>query len=308
MHTDPLLERLWDRSNRVPYLALSGGLTAAIALIDWWTGPYISLGFLYLFPILLVAGSLPRPALGVYGILCAVLSEAFSSLAEEGRIARIISESLAFSGFGLYVSELLRSRQIQAETQRRLRTLVETNPAAIVTVDRNGTIELANQAASELMTCGENHLIGQPIAQFVPELQRALGSPEVRFRASMRTQVCRKSGERVDAEVWFSTFKVEAGPRLAAIIADIGESQEQAASLTGEPSALYVAERPRLNDRQLAVLRLVFEGLKSDEIAARLQMTSAAVKNILQQVFLKTGTNSRSQLVRVALDRYRDLL
>jgi len=306
MNTDRLLDKLWDKASIILFLGVSGGLTAAIALVDWWTEPYISLGFLYLLPILFAAGFLPRPALVGYGVLCALLSETFSSLAEEGRIFRLISESLAFSGFGLYASELLRSRRLQSETQQRLRTLVETSPAAIVTVDEHGIIELANQAANALMAPNETSVVGQPIAGFVPELQCALGSGEAGFRTSMRCQVCRKTGEKVPAEIWFSTFKGKDGPKLAAIIAEVTD-EEEPVSVAFQPPA-HDDERPRFNDRQLAVLRLVFEGLKNHEIAGRLQITNAAVRNTLQQVFLKTGTNCRSQLVRVALDRYRDLL
>ena len=36
------------------------------------------------------------------------------------------------------------------EAQERIRILVETSPAAIVTVDERGFIELANRAAAEL--------------------------------------------------------------------------------------------------------------------------------------------------------------
>jgi len=304
MNTDRLLDRLWDRASIVLFLALSGGLTAAIAFVDWWTKPYISLGFFYLLPILVAAGFLPRPILIGYGILCAALSEIFSSLPEEGRTVRLISESLAFTGFGLYVSELLRTHRLQTETQQRLQSVVETSPAAIVTASEHGIIELANQAANRLMAPGEADLVGQPIGAFVPELQSALDSGEARFRTSMRGHVRRKTGEKIDAEIWFSTFKGDDGPKLAAIIAEVGEDREP-------PPSIALADgngRARFNDRQLAVLRLVFEGLKNDDIANRLQISGAAVKNTLQQVYLKTGTNCRSQLVRVALDSYRDLL
>jgi DNA-binding CsgD family transcriptional regulator len=37
-------------------------------------------------------------------------------------------------------------------------------------------------------------------------------------------------------------------------------------------------------------------------------MTPSGVKNTIQQLFTKGGVNNRSQLVRVALERYRDLL
>jgi hypothetical protein len=56
-------EQFWDRANRIPVLLASIGMIVVIALVDWWTTPYVSLGFLYLVPIMLAAGFLPRPAL-----------------------------------------------------------------------------------------------------------------------------------------------------------------------------------------------------------------------------------------------------
>ena len=73
-------------------------------------------------------------------------------------------------------------------------------------------------------------------------------------------------------------------------------------------AGLEGAERPSLNDRQVAVLQRVLEGLPNREIASRLEMTPSAVKNTLQQLFSKAEVNNRSQLVRVALERYWDLL
>jgi hypothetical protein len=43
-------------------LLVSGAIIAMVALVDWWTKPYISLGFLYLFAI--IVGSGFSPALG----------------------------------------------------------------------------------------------------------------------------------------------------------------------------------------------------------------------------------------------------
>jgi two-component system sensor kinase FixL len=300
-------ETFWDRTNRIPVLLASAGLIAAIALVDWWTTPYVSLGLLYLLPITLAAGFLPRPALVIVCIVCAVLSEVFSSLDSTGRLIRLILEMSALWGCGLFVSELLRNRRLSLETQIRLRTLVETSPAAIVTLDQCGVIELANRAAVELMAPSGTDLIGQSISNFVPELQNALRSDEgPQFRASMQCRMRRGNGEPFVAEVWFSTYKEIGATRLAAIIADVTDEQPDAGP--SHPTKADDVERPVLNSRQVAVLRLVFEGLPNSKIAARLEMTRSAVKNTLQQLFSKAGVNNRSQLVRVTLERYRDLL
>lgn len=57
-----------------------------------------------------------------------------------------------------------------------------------------------------------------------------------------------------------------------------------------------------LNPKERDVLRAVFEGLTNKEIGAKLGISEAYVKALLQQLFNKTGVRSRSQLVRAALE------
>ena len=69
------------------------------------------------------------------------------------------------------------------------------------------------------------------------------------------------------------------------------------------------ARRARFTDRDRQVLRGVFDGLANKAIADCLQVSESAIKASLQQLFGKTGVRTRSQLVRVALENYRqDLL
>lgn len=65
--------------------------------------------------------------------------------------------------------------------------------------------------------------------------------------------------------------------------------------------------RPRLGDRETSVLRLLLQGLANKEIAAELEVSESAVKAILRGLFDKTNVRTRSQLVKVALDEYRDI-
>jgi DNA-binding NarL/FixJ family response regulator len=116
----------------------------------------------------------------------------------------------------------------------------------------------------------------------------------------------RGNGESFPAEVWFSTYKEGVIPKLAAIIADLTEEQDSASSAGGLGSA--DDDRAPLNSRELEVLRLVVQGLANKEIAAQMSISESGVKNTLQQLFAKTEVRTRSQLVRVALERYRDLL
>jgi two-component system nitrate/nitrite response regulator NarL len=64
----------------------------------------------------------------------------------------------------------------------------------------------------------------------------------------------------------------------------------------------------RLTEREKRVLSFIFEGLANKQIGDRLQISESAVKACLQQLFAKTGVRTRSQLVRIALEHYRDQL
>jgi len=301
------LEWIWEPRNRPPILLASVGIVLVIAAIDWWTKPYVSLGFLYLFPIMLAAGFLPRWALVLMGIACALLSERFSNLDPADAPLRTSFEALALVGSGLFISEVLRNRRLRLASQERLRALVETSPAAIVTVDDRGFIELANQAAAELLLPRDGHLLGQPIAAFLPELHHALRWEEgPQFRTSMQCRGHRGNGESFLADVWFSSYKEGTAPRLAAIIADVTE--ERSAATDSSPKESNQQERTPLNSRESEVLRLLVQGLSNKEIASHLNVSESVVKNTLQQLFAKTEVRTRSQLVRVALECYRDLL
>ena len=116
----------------------------------------------------------------------------------------------------------------------------------------------------------------------------------------------RGNGESFLADVWFSSYKEGATPKLAAIIADVTEERsaiaESVSTLSNDQA------RTPLNNRESDVLRLLVQGLANKEIASRLDISESAVKNTIQQLFAKTDVRTRAQLVRVALEYYRDLL
>lgn len=295
-----LLERVWDDRNRVTVLWISGTLMLIVAVADWWTPKFVSLGFLYLFPVMLAAGFLPRWAITLLGIVAAILSEAFSSL--NMSLIRLGFQALALAGCGLFISELVRNRRLSLQAKARLTGLVETSPAAIVTVDQKGYVELCNQAANELLNPPGGTLAGEPIAAFFPELHHALRPEESpHFRTSMQCVGHRADGETFLAEVWFSTYKEAQANKLAAIITVIEDEEN------GLPQS-EDQRRPAITTRETEVLRMLVQGLANKEIAAGLGMSESVVKNTLQQLFFKTNVRTRSQLVRVAVEQFRDLL
>jgi PAS domain S-box-containing protein len=298
------LERVWEERNRTPTLLASGAIILIVALADWWTKPFVAFGVLYLFPIMLAAGFLPRWVIGLLGAACAALSETFSSL--DRSTVRLGFETLALVGCGLFVAELVRNRRLTLDGQERLKALVETSPAAIVTLDERGLIELANRAAVELMGPRDGKLAGSPIAAFLPDLHHALRWEEgPQFRASMQCRGHRGNGESFTADVWFSTYKEGATPKLAAIIADV------TGATVASDSDVWQSEHParvQLSNREMDVLRSLVQGLANKEMATRMEVSESTIKNTLQQLFAKINVRTRAQLIREALEQYRDLL
>jgi two-component system nitrate/nitrite response regulator NarL len=62
----------------------------------------------------------------------------------------------------------------------------------------------------------------------------------------------------------------------------------------------------RITPRERQILGFLIEGLANKEIASELNVSESAVKAAFQLLFNKTGVRTRSQLVRVALEQFRD--
>ena len=59
-----------------------------------------------------------------------------------------------------------------------------------------------------------------------------------------------------------------------------------------------------LTQRQMEVLRGILDGLTNKEIAWNLKTSESSVKAVIQELFHKSGVRTRSQLVRIAIERH----
>jgi two-component system, LuxR family, sensor kinase FixL len=234
----PDLMSIYVPKNRTQMLLISGVFIALVAVVDWVTKPYLSLGFLYLFPMIIVGGFLSRSQIVAVALVCSVLQESFSNLPPSEAITRLLMAAIGYIGTGLFVSEIIRNRQIalehveevesqiklRQEAEEQLRVLVESSPAAIVTIDASGQILLANEAAQHLLAPAGNPITGLAISQFLPALQGIVQAQQPRhFRTALHCRGQRENGEVFLAAAWFSTYQTMLGPRLAAIIVDLSE-------------------------------------------------------------------------------------
>lgn len=81
--------------------------------------------------------------------------------------------------------------------------------------------------------------------------------------------------------------------------------REMKALLQSEIARAREKSRSELTDREIGVLRGIFQGLPNKEIGVSLDVSEATVKAVLQRLFRKNNVSTRGQLVRIAMEKYR---
>jgi two-component system sensor kinase FixL len=242
---------------------------AIISVVDWRVEGNISLGFLYLFPMLLVGSVLTRAQIAVAAAVCMVLAEWFDPFpwTMEAGFPRDIMMFSAFLGMGLFVYESTRNRQralehlheIEAESQARLeaeeqiKVLIESSPAAIFMLDAGGNVLVANEASHRMLGFRPGELQGASVHPYLAALANVppLEDSAPLFRTVMQCRGRRLDGEVFLADVWFSTYRTRSGPRLAAMVIDSSDD---------------LRDREELSLRQLMTASRLLVGAVSHEI------------------------------------------
>jgi len=245
---------VYAESHRIEVCMVAGLLIAVIAWLDWLL-PNVSVGFLYVVPVLLSAAALSKAQILGLAATCAYLREAFDPLEGgphnaavvfdpsvwgPGSGGRVLVSMAGFAMTGFFVAELnarrrmlaehLREREkqirLREEAEQQLEVLIETSPLAILTIGHAGKILLANESARQLLGYDDESMHGQPVEPYLPLLSRMLHS--ARLGSNIRTNVeCkgqRRDGEVFLAHVWLSTYRTSRGSALAAVIWDASEN------------------------------------------------------------------------------------
>ncbi len=232
---------VWLRGDRSRILPAVAALIVLIAFADWRIGNRVSLGILYIIPMMLGAGVLDAASTALLAALCAFLRSAFDTPATKAEVVlRFAFSSVAYFACGRFVTALVRNRELvvehlsniqreqelRVEAEQQFRVLVESSPAAVLTLDHRGVVIAANHAAEDLFAIptGET-LIGRVIASYLPLLSDALHldhTPES-FRTAAQCQGRRANGDIFLAHTWFSSYQAQDGTRLAAIVVDSSE-------------------------------------------------------------------------------------
>jgi len=73
---------------------------------------------------------------------------------------------------------------------------------------------------------------------------------------------------------------------------------------TSDKKPLALQDVQPLTERQREVLHGILDGLTNKEIASKLQASESSIKAVIQELFHKAGARTRSQLVRIAIEKY----
>jgi two-component system sensor kinase FixL len=239
------------KAGKLPVITMLAAMVGLIAAGDRYVGNKASLGVLYILPMVLGATVLSPSAIVVLALLCSTLRALFDihPTPHVEIVLRFVFATLAYAGSGLFVVALIRIRQseinhlesIRIEQDRRrdaeeqLNTLVESSPAAILTVAGDGMILAANRATSSLFMLPESETAkGRKIGAFLPVLADALQfdpGPEG-LRAAAQCQGRRDNGEIFLANTWFSSYQTQDGMHLTAIVVDSSEEMRDREELS----------------------------------------------------------------------------
>lgn len=230
-------------TDRPALLWASLAAVALIAFADYVVKPNVSLGYLYMLPILLSAGFLSPWQIVLFSTGCTLLREYLGPFDGDGFVwTRDAFVFFSFTCSGLLTRQAIigrrrseeHSRRLEAEVELRrdaeeqLRILVESNPAAIFTVDADCRILLANRSAGRLLGVPHRELPGVSLADYLPDLGRVPIVSERRFfRTNMECLGRREDGSLLAVDVWFSTYDTSKGRRLTAIVLDSTEETRE---------------------------------------------------------------------------------
>ncbi len=258
-------------------------LTGALTLLEWYHQFDFSLGVLYAIPVLIASAALNRWQIVVFALLAALARTPFTPAASHlEAFLKFLMASIAYTGVGLLVVEMSNNRRrvlehfarLKLEQDRRrraeeqLRTLADSSPAAIVTLNAESQVLAANRAAHEMLGMAPGELIGRRVDHHLPMFANALTVASANDRP-IRTSVtgwARRYDEHIfPIQAWFSVYGQGQARCLAAIVVDMSEE---------------VRDRERENFQHLLDYNRLLAGAVSHEIRNLCSAISVVCSNL----------------------------
>ncbi len=208
---------------------------------------------------------------------------------EEQGFAQALADQLALAHAA---AARQQAEQALRQSEARFKLLVDAAPNAVVAVDLDGRIQLANAAALQLFGYAREELVGHAIEMLVPERFRAVhpghrggffASPGVRAMGAGRDLYgLRKDGTEVPIEIGLNPVDMPEGPVVLAAIIDITERKKHEAatraSLAEKELLLREIHHRVKNNLQIVSSLLQMRGRRIADAALRAAFTETEAR------------------------------
>jgi PAS domain S-box-containing protein len=127
---------------------------------------------------------------------------------------------------------LSRARKAEQEAFERIRSMIQSMPIGLLTIDKAGTICAVNPRIEEIFGYRENELIGSDIRRLFPGSRGNGDSSSINnlipkaVGQTFKFEAVKKSGSTFPTELSLTEYKTIDGDRLLATIIDITERQK----------------------------------------------------------------------------------
>ena len=270
-----MLSRQW-------VLTISGACIALLAALEWTHDFGVSLGVLYVIPVVISASALTSFQVVGMAFLCAGVRDQFHPPLEPiETLLRFVMASMAYSSAGLLVREIFQNRQrmlqyllqlrletgLRRKAEQQLRIMADDSPAGMLTLDAGARVIAANRAAHEMFGfVGGRSMTGYDVSHLLPAFASALELSATRhLRTSASGWAARRTGEHFPVTTWFSTYGAGDERCLAAVIVDNSEE---------------VRDRERENLEHLRDYNQLLAGAVSHEIRNMCSAISVVASNL----------------------------
>ena len=221
--------------------------------------------------------------------------------------------SKAVAAMATVVVKILRLHRsmVGAEIRSQATALVlDAVPLGVILVNASGRVLLTNRAAEEILSLADG-LVRDPEAG----LRTAVPSESERLRDVIRdvsrvatgamerpVGVMRLDRPKSDSSWLLAVIPVRARRRSDTVseIAALFVTETTGSEPTGIPSQ-SLERLFSLTPAEARLLIALVDGLGLDEIAELFEVSKNTLRNLLNQVFRKTGANKQSELVRMVL-------
>ena len=169
------------------------------------------------------------------------------------------------------------------QSQERLRTILEFQPAVMCVIGPDAVLSAVNQAGLSLLGAGHEQIVGRSLASFLPPEERDEFLDLARRACSgepcvLDHSVLKADGSRADVRTQAVPFEKSHGRvALVTIRERSGPSAEELASLTGQRDALAVALRDSKAQLDQVQVERTQDSARADALSSELFESVAAL-------------------------------